>query len=87
MVSVLTRGLVLSVGEGERREYRFGMLGWAVGLFWYWAECFPRGLFHIFLFLSSFSFSVFLLLLYLLQKCSKSLKPLLEILQKFTARF
>jgi hypothetical protein len=63
MMSVLTRGPVLSVGERERRGYRFGVLGWAVGLFWYWAEWFPRGLFHIFLFLSSFSFSDFLFLL------------------------
>jgi hypothetical protein len=60
MVPVLTRGPVLSVGERERRGYRFGVFGWAVGLFWYWAEWFPRGPFHIFLFLASFPFLFFL---------------------------
>jgi hypothetical protein len=55
-------GWVPRVSEGKReRGYPFGNLaGWAVDLFWCWAEWVPRGLLS-FCFLFFFSFSVFLI--------------------------
>jgi hypothetical protein len=62
-------GSHLSAGERKRSVPVQQMNRWAAGLFWYWAESLPEGLF--FFFLSSFSFSVFLFLSYLFQIWSK----------------
>jgi hypothetical protein len=52
-------------GEEGSGGYRFGRTGWAMGLFWSWAERVPGVHFHIFF--SLFFSSVFLFLLYYLQ--------------------
>jgi hypothetical protein len=59
MISVLTRGPVLSVGGREKGLVPVRAGKWAVGSFLFWAEWFPGALFIFFSFFSSFSFSVF----------------------------
>jgi hypothetical protein len=74
------------VGEGKRDQgVPVWVASWAAGCLRYWAEIHPQGPFLIFLFFSSFSFSVFLFLLYLLQKCFKSIQTTFRNFLKINA--
>jgi hypothetical protein len=80
-----TGGVHLEVREREGEGYRFGIFpGWAEAEMFAGPDLFPVAFYP---FLISFSFSVFLFLLYLLQKCFKSIQTTFINFVKFTARF